>query len=94
MQMPAEEREELKNQTKAVANAIYDEIKKRLEDNNLNELKNLPFKVLLDQFSEYMKLLKVQDPKINLSIPISFDPDKASEARKLSGPRKVNARLT
>lgn len=81
MRLTQEEQDLIKNNSLEITQKIYDEIKLRFDDGA--ELKNLSLKDLLSQFSEYMKLLKMNNPKLNFLLPIPYDPEKESHAKRL-----------
>ena len=79
MNLNDQERDRAKEQALIVTQKIYEELEKRFQE---NDLKNIPTKVLMEQFHAMMNLLKQQMPKIALSIPVSFDPERAKRIEK------------
>ena len=83
MRLTPEEQTELKDKTLEIAGLIHQELKNKIASDQ-EGLKTLGIRDLLRQFTEYINILKVQDPKFNIAIPLSFDSDKARAVKSIA----------
>lgn len=82
MILTPEEKELLKQRTLAIAEKIHEEIVERISKGEL-KVEKMSLKMLLEQFQSFVNVVKQQQPKLAISVPISFDRDKMRKVENL-----------